>query len=117
MRVSMEENMLLKNKHANTRYSNLHEYYCDLTRELDSIIGLSQDQHWKHYILADDSMINGKILAIRIPGGTIGGVWFDDDNVITKVLVDTEYYVTKKYPKDLNEKLKHLVGEKIEIVD
>ena len=109
----MEENMLLKNKYANTRYSNLQEYYCDLTRELDSIIGLSQDQHWKHYI----SMINGKILAIRIPGGTIGGVWFDDDNVITKVLVDTEYYVVKKYPKDLNEKLKHFVGEKIEIVD
>lgn len=73
MRVSMEENMLLKNKYANTRYSNLQEYYCDLTKELDSIIGLSQDQHWKHYILADDSMIKGKILAIRIPGGAIGG--------------------------------------------
>ena len=95
--------MLLKNKYANTRYSNLQEYYCDLTRELDSIIGLSHDQHWKHYILADDSMIKDKILAIRIPGGTIGGVWFNDDNVITTVLVDTEYYVVKKYPKDLNE--------------
>ena len=23
-------------------------------------------------------MINDKILAIRIPGGTIGGVWFDE---------------------------------------
>ena len=42
--------MLLKNKYANTRYSNLQEYYCDLTRELDSIIELPQDQHWKHYI-------------------------------------------------------------------
>jgi hypothetical protein len=31
--------------------------------------------------------------------------------------VDVEYYVVKKYPKDLNEKLKHFVGEKIEIVD
>ena len=79
--------------------------------------GGEYEQRRKHYILADDSMINDKILAIRIPGGTIGGVWFDDDYVITKILVDTEYYVVKKYPKDLNEKLKHFVGEKIEIVD
>lgn len=109
--------MLLKNKYANTRYSSLQEYYCDLTKELDNIIGLSQEQHWKHYVLAEDSMIKDRVLAIRIPGGTVGGIWIDDNGVITKVSVDTEYYVAKKYPKDVNEKLKHYVGEKIEIVD
>ena len=33
------------------------------------------------------------------------------------IMLSQKYYVVKKYPKDLNEKLKHFVGEKIEIVD
>lgn len=109
--------MLLINKYAGTRYLSLREYYCDLTRELNQILGLSPDQYWKHYILADDSMIKDKCLAIRIPGGTVGGIWINDENIITKIFVYTDYYVIEKYPADINEKLAHFVGEKIEFTD
>ena len=109
--------MLLTNRFPNENRSGLQEYYCDLTREIDRLLGLSPDQYWKHYILADSTMLKVKCLAIRIPGGTVGGIWIDDENIITKVFVDTEYYVIEEYPIDINEKLAHFVGEKIEFVD
>ena len=56
-------------------------------------------------------------LAIRIPGGTVGGIWINDENIIMKVFVNPEYYVVKKYSADINEKLAHFVGEKIEFTD
>lgn len=110
--------MLLTNKYADTKYSSLREYYCDLTREMDQIIGISPDQYWKHYVLyADELMKKDKCLAIRIPGGTVGGIWINDENIITKIFVYTDYYVIEKYPADINEKLAHFVGEKIEFTD
>lgn len=109
--------MLLTNKYAGTRYLSLREYYCDLTREIDQILGLSPDQYWKHYILANDSMIKDKCLTIRIPGGTVGGIWINNENIIVRVFVNPEYYVIEKYPADINEKLAHFVGEKIEFID
>ena len=109
--------MLLTNRFPNENRSGLQEYYCDLTRELNQILGLSPDQYWKHYILANDSMIKDKCLAIRIPGGTVGVIWINDDNIITKIFMYTDYYVIKKYPADINEKLAHFVGEKIEFTD
>ena len=81
------------------------------------LLGLSLDQYWKHYILADNSMIKDKCLAIRIPGGTVGGIWINDENIITKIFVYTDYYVIEEYPADINEKLAHFVGEKIEFTD
>lgn len=54
-----------------------------------------------------------KCLAIRIPGGTLGGIWYDENNIIRKIVVDTKY-VVKTYPSDVNEQLKKFVGEKLE---
>lgn len=93
-----------------------YEYICALTEELDSLaklIGQEQYDWYHHYILTDDWCINKKCLAIRIPGGTLGGVWIDDDNVITKIVVDTDY-VVKTYPKNVNELIQKFVGEVIE---
>ena len=93
-----------------------HEYTCDLTEELDSLAKLTDREHYDwyhHYILADDWCINKKCLAIRIPGGTLGGIWIDDNNVITKIVVDTDY-VVKTYPKNVNELIQKFVGEVIE---
>ena len=105
--------MKLINKYPNSRYSKMDEYFCDITLELDKLAGINPDAHWKHYVLAERSYINEKCLAIRIPGGTLGGIWFDDNNIITKVKVDTNY-VVKTYPSDVKEQIQKFVGQKIE---
>lgn len=106
--------MKLVNKYPNSKYSKIGEYFCDITSELDKLAGINSDNIWKHYVLADKYCINEKCLAIRIPGGTLGGIWFDDNNVITKIKVDKNY-VVKTYPSDVNEQIQKFVGQKIEI--
>ena len=69
------------------RISGRKEYRCALTKELDDISDISKKHYYNmfhHYILADDWCKNQKCLAIRVPGGTVGGIDFDDNNVITK---------------------------------
>lgn len=91
-------------------------YRCDLTKELDDISGISKQYYYHmfyHYILADEWCKNQKCLAIRVPGGTVGGIYFDDNGVITKIVVDTNY-VVKTYPTNVNEIIQRFVGEVIE---
>ena len=45
--------MKLINKYANSRYSKMNEYYCEITTELDKLAGLDPNGHWKHYVLCD----------------------------------------------------------------
>lgn len=95
------------------------EFVCYLTRELDKVSGISENQHYRlfhHYILADEWSMNNKCLAIRVPGGTVGGVWITENNVITKIVVDTNY-VVKTYPDDVNEVMEKYVGEIIKFED
>lgn len=66
-----------------------------------------------HYILANEWCKNQKYLAIRVPGGTVGGIYFDDNNVITKIVIDTNY-VVKTYPANVNEMMQKFIGEVIE---
>ena len=115
--------MKLVNKYPNSKYSKIGEYFCDITSELDKLAGINSDNIWKHYILVDKycinekclaNCVNEKCLAIRIPSGTLGGIWFDDNNIITKIEVDTNY-VVKTYPDDVNEQIQKFVGQKIEI--
>lgn len=92
------------------------EYKCELTKELDILAKFTDSKHYDlyyHYILADDWCKKRKCLAIRVPGGTVGGVWVDDNNVITKIVVDTEY-VVETYPDNVNELIQKFVGEVIE---
>ena len=92
------------------------EYTCGLTKELDQLSGLNTKEHYSlfyHYILADKFCKEEKCLAIRVPGGTVGGVWIDDDNVITKIVVDTEY-VIDTYPDDINDIIRKFVGRMVE---
>ena len=94
-----------------------NEYCCDLTRELDEVSGISNSQHYNlyhHYILADEWCMNNKCLAVRVPGGTVGGIWVSDSNVITKIIVDTDY-VVKTYPNNINELMKKYIGRIIEV--
>ena len=92
------------------------EYFCDLTKELDDLAELGKyHTYMRHYVYADNWAFERKCLPIRMPGRTTGGIWIDDDNVITKVEVDLDGCVIGKYLYDVNEKLQKYVGEKIEL--
>lgn len=92
------------------------EYRCTLTKELDNLSGILKSHYYDmfyHYILPDDCCKKEKCLAIRVPGGTVGAIYYDDKNVITKIIVDTNY-VVKTYPSNVNELIQKFIGEKIE---
>ena len=89
---------------------------CELTKQLDDLAKLSEQIYYEsfyHYIVTDDYCKNEKCLAIRVPGGTVGGLWFDDNNVITKIVIDTNY-VVKTYPDNVNDLIKDFIGKTIE---
>ena len=103
-------------KLVNRRESLKYEYRCELTRELDSLARLTEDVYYDffyHYILADDYCKKEKCLAIRVPGGTVGDLWIDSRNIITKIAIDTDY-VVKTYPDNVNKIVQKFVGEIIE---
>lgn len=102
--------MKLINKYPDRK---LDEYFCNITSELDKLAGIDSSSHWKHYVLADKFCIGNKCLAIRIPGGTLGEIAFNDDNVITRICVNIDY-VVKTYPADVNEQIQKFIGQKIE---
>lgn len=92
------------------------EFRCLLTFELDTLSRIDQDPYhdlYHHYILADHIAIQEKCFPIRVPGGTVGAVWVDDNNVITKIHVDTDY-VIRTYPENVNDLLKKYVGWTLE---
>ena len=92
------------------------KYRCDLTKELDDISGISKQHYYDmfyHYILADEWCKNQKCLAIRVPGGTVGGIHFDDNDVITRIWIDANH-VVKTYPTNVNEIIQRFVGEVID---
>lgn len=100
--------MLLKYKAGKDIFS---KYICDITSELDNLANLGSNHCYPfyHYILLD----NSDCLPIRVPGGTVGGIWLKD-NVIIKIVIDTDY-VVKTYPSNINEEMKKYIGLKIEI--
>lgn len=92
-------------------YPNIEKYYCDLTSELDKMAKLDR---YKHYILVDNYCKNNRFYAIRFPDGTtVGAIYFDENNLITKITIDTNY-VVKTYPSDVLDQLQKYVGQKIE---
>lgn len=93
------------------------EFQCALTKELDALSKINTSEYYDlfhHYLLVDSIGIKEKCLAIRVPGGTVGGVWIDEDRAITKIHIDTDY-VVKTYPSNINELAQKYVGEVIEL--
>ena len=103
--------MELENKYVGSKYNELHEYFCELTEFLDNITEKKRLSR-RHYILAKTCDFSEGVLPIRLPGSTVGGVFIDKNNVITKVLIDSNYY-KDMYPKNINDMLERYVGEKI----
>lgn len=96
------------------KYSSwIDDFKCELTDELDKLARLSKDGIYYHYILGDEHCKNKKCLAIRVPGGTVGGLWIDENNVIIKIEIDTNY-VIETYPDNVNEVIQKYIGQTIE---
>ena len=96
---------------------NKTNFRCDLTYLLDELSLLDQmpcyDLH-NHYLLIDNIALEEKILPIRVPGGTVGAAWINEDNEIIMIEIDTDY-VVKTYPSNVNEVIQKFVGEFIEL--
>lgn len=105
--------MELENKYVGSKYNELHEYFCELTEFLDNITEKKRLSR-RHYILGKPCDFSDGALPIRLPGSTVGGVFIDKNNVITKVQIDGNYY-KDIYPRNINEMLEKYVGEKITV--
>lgn len=105
--------MELENKYAGSEYNSFCEYFCELTELLDNITEKKRLSR-RHYILGLPCGFSDGALPIRLPGSTVGRVFIDKNNVITKVQIDGNYY-KGIYPKNINEMLERYVGEKITV--
>ena len=91
-------------------------YVCELTEMLDDLAGISKRDTYDiyfHYILIDTCFKKDNCFPIRVPGGTVGGIWVDDNNIITKIVIDRDY-VVKSYPEDVEQQVQKYLGEVIE---
>ena len=93
-------------------------FRCDLTYALDDAAMLDElpcyDLH-HHYILIDRIALEEKILPIRVPGGTVGAIFIDENNEITMIKIDRDY-VVKTYPSNISEIASKFIGETVEII-
>ena len=92
------------------------EYVGDITRELDRLAGLTVCDDLHHYIYIDKNYYKDKHLLVRIPGGTIGGLYFNDNFEITKIVINISN-VLVRYPDNINERMKKFIGAKLETGD
>ena len=93
------------------------EFRCELTRYLDELSLINTLPYYDlyyHYIIVDKIALEEKILPIRVPGGTIGAVFIDENNEIAMIKIDRDY-VVKTYPVNINELLLKFIGEAIEL--
>ena len=51
------------------------------------------NEMFKHYTVCEKCMFENHIILIRVPGGTVGNIFIDKDNVITAITIDTNYCV------------------------
>lgn len=112
-KVEREIFMLLEKRFKGGGLKCLNEYYSELTKELDGLARFAPDSLRRHYILTDKVLDTRKCLFIRIPGGTVGNIEYDENNIITDIRIDTNYIV-RTYPDDVNEHMKKYIGQHIE---
>ena len=95
-----------------------NDFRCDLTRCLDEISLINRMSYYDiyyHYIVIDKIAFEGKMLPIRVPGGTVGEFWINGNNKIIKIQIDRDYIV-KTYPLNTHEIIAKFIGETIEII-
>lgn len=92
------------------QYSDNH-WICDITRDLDHMSNLDSNLKslFKHYITYNRWDLQDHLVAIRVPGGTVGVIHFDDNRIITDLSVETDY-VVKTYFRNVNKHLRKYIG-------
>lgn len=89
-----------------SKVGDMTECHCELTTTLDELAGLiDKKSNWKHYIMIDELTKKNKCMAIRIPGGTVGSINYNEDRVITDISIDKNYVVSS-YVENVNELMK-----------
>lgn len=120
----------LKKRYENVEATSIFgcEFTCEITEKLDELAGITKkldnsegnneyqySSFYRHYVLADKISLSEKSLVIRIPGGSLGYIKYDDNNIITDIFVDTNYVVST-YPKDVNEIISELyIGSQLNL--
>ena len=63
------------------------QFVNDITRFLDALSFADRaDSHFrKHYVYRDETDYSESILAIRLPGSTVGDIELDENNVIVRI--------------------------------
>ena len=104
--------MILKEKYS---FGNDKPYYYKFTEELDRCAGFDtrKYQYYKHYLLDYCHTDGFHNFPIRVPGGTVGGIWVDDHNVIVNIKIDRNY-VVNTYSDKLDAIIEKYIGKKIE---
>jgi len=90
-----------------------------ITKHLDRMSGLSTegDYPFHHYVLCTQRDYDDRLLVIRVPGGSVGYMTIDENDVITEIHVDTDYVITS-YWRNVNKHLvKNYLGKKIIFAD
>lgn len=88
---------------------------CEITWFLDQVAGLDERLH---YIVINDSQLfddeakGPATYYIRVPGGTVGSIWLDDDYNIKSISIDPSD-VVESYPANINKQVKKFVGERM----
>lgn len=89
--------------------------YCDLTDSLDVLTGIAdkETKFFGHYIELDKLSLEDRILAIRVPGCTVGSLRLSkDSNNIEEISLGISSLVT--YPDSVSEIIKSYVGKSVE---
>ena len=89
-----------------------YEYECELTKMLDNSAGF-EILRYGHYLMYDEWCKKEKCFPLRVPGRTIGGVWVDENLIITKIQI-IEPSCQSGYPENINDSIQKYVGYKIE---
>jgi len=99
----------------------IEDLYNNLTRRLDDLSDrgamantLMKDFLYRHYLYEPYRDLPTGEIAIRVPGGTVGTLFVDNNQVITNIAISTNYVV--KYNHDVNETInKEFRGKVLEL--
>lgn len=94
------------------KWCTFKEWTCDLTRDLDQMAGLDERLHYLQEDRFRFMLKNPPDYLIRVPGGTVGNIRLDKEGKIERIFID-RYGVVQSYPKDLEERIKKYIGERI----
>lgn len=123
MRRTVSSSVTDKEKYMNEIILELDKYNafaskatCEITKDLDYMSNLDSSQYYDffhHYIYFSAGDISEHLLAIRVPGGTVGSIEFDDNYVIKSIGVDTNY-VIQTYFRNVNKHIQRkYIGSKL----